>query len=150
MCINLFLFFFICVFIISLSLRWHLSRKTGEILRVMDRGTDSIDTLLSSILFNILPTFVDIGIAIGYFIYIFNIWFGVIVFVAMALYIGFTVSITEWRTKFRKKMNKMDNESRAKAVDSLLNFETVKYYEAEKVSEEEISIYLRVILITYI
>ncbi|KJE88983.1 abc transporter [Capsaspora owczarzaki ATCC 30864] len=120
----------------SLSLRWHMSKKTGEVLRVMDRGTDSIDTLLSAILFNILPTFVDIAIAIGYFIYTFNVWFGVIVFVAMSLYVGFTVSITEWRTKFRRKMNKMDNESRAKAVDSLLNFETVKYYEAERVEAE--------------
>ena len=115
----------------ALSLRWHLGRKTGEVLRVMDRGTQSINNLLSYILFNIVPTLVDIGIAVIYFVIAFDAWFGLIVFVTMMAYILFTINITEWRTKFRRDMNERDNATRAKAVDSLLNFETVKYYGAE-------------------
>ena len=115
----------------SLSLRWHLGRKTGEVLRVMDRGTQSINNFLSYILFNIGPTLVDIGIAVIFFIVAFDVWFGLIVFTTMLCYILFTISVTEWRTKFRRDMNERDNAARAKAVDSLLNFETVKYYGAE-------------------
>lgn len=72
----------------GLSLRWHLSRKTGEVLRVMDRGTDSINNLLNYILFSIFPTITDILVAVGYFISAFNGWFGLIVFITMSLYIG--------------------------------------------------------------
>ena len=115
----------------ALSLRWHLGRKTGEVLRVMDRGTQSINNLLSYLLFNIAPTLVDIAVAIVYFVVAFNAWFGLIVFATMLSYIFFTIYITEWRTKFRRDMNERDNAARAKAVDSLLNFETVKYYGAE-------------------
>ena len=115
----------------SLSLRWHLGRKTGEVLRVMDRGTQSINNLLSYVLFSIAPTLVDIAIAIVYFVVAFSAWFGLIVFLTMVAYILFTISITEWRTKFRRVMNEKDNFARAKAVDSLLNFETVKYYGGE-------------------
>ncbi|XP_035228814.1 ATP-binding cassette sub-family B member 6, mitochondrial-like isoform X2 [Stegodyphus dumicola] len=116
----------------SLSLSWHLSRKIGEVLRVMDRGTSSISNLLSYIVFNIIPTFADIFIAVIYFALAFNIWFGVIVLVTMLLYLGLTIYLTEWRTKFRRNVNRLDNEVEAKCVDSLLNFETVKYYNAEK------------------
>ncbi|XP_058449573.1 ATP-binding cassette sub-family B member 6 [Malaya genurostris] len=116
----------------SLSLRWHLNRKTGEVLRVMDRGTDSINNLLNYILFSITPTIVDILIAVVFFILAFNWWFGLIVFVTMALYIAATVMVTEWRTKFQRRMNLADNEQKARSVDSLLNFETVKYYGAEQ------------------
>lgn len=120
----------------SLSLRWHLGRKTGEVLRVMDRGTQSINNLLSYLLFNIFPTLVDIGIAIIFFVVAFDGWFGLIVFTTMLGYILFTIYITEWRTKFRRDMNERDNAARAKAVDSLLNFETVKYYGAESYEVE--------------
>ena len=72
----------------GLSLRWHLGRKTGEVLRVMDRGTDSINNLLSYIIFNIIPTITDILVAIAFFITAFNAWFGLIVFVTMILYIS--------------------------------------------------------------
>ena len=72
----------------SLGLRWHLSRKTGEVLRVINRGTDSVNSLLSYLLFNIFPTIVDILVAIIYFITAFNAWFGLIVFVTMAVYLG--------------------------------------------------------------
>lgn len=116
----------------SLSLRWHLSRKTGEVLRIMDRGTGSVNSLLQYLLFNILPTLIDITVAIIYFGVEFNIYFGLIVFAAMALYLLGTVLITEWRTKFRRTMNEMDNKQRARGVDSLLNAETVKYYSMEE------------------
>ncbi|XP_072117168.1 ATP-binding cassette sub-family B member 6-like isoform X1 [Mobula birostris] len=115
----------------SLSLRWHLGRKTGEVLRSVDRGTNSINTLLSYIIFSIFPTIADIVIAIIYFSINFNAWFGLIVFVCMVFYLTATILIAEWRTKYRREMNTRDNEAKAKAVDSLLNFETVKYYNAE-------------------
>lgn len=116
----------------SLSLRWHLGRKTGEVLRVMDRGTDSINNLLSYIIFSILPTITDIIIAVIFFVVSYNIWFGLIVFSTMALYIVATICVTEWRTKFQRRMNLADNATKARSVDSLLNFETVKYYGAEE------------------
>ncbi|XP_001605354.2 ATP-binding cassette sub-family B member 6, mitochondrial [Nasonia vitripennis] len=115
----------------GLSLRWHLGRKTGEVLRVMDRGTDSINNLLNYILFTILPTIVDIIVAVIFFISAFNKWFGLIVFTTMLLYIAATIGVTEWRTKFQRRMNLADNAQKARSVDSLLNFETVKYYGAE-------------------
>ncbi|KAF8786085.1 ATP-binding cassette sub-family B member 6 like protein [Argiope bruennichi] len=88
----------------SLSLKWHLSRKIGEVLRVMDRGTSSISSLLGYIIFNILPTFADIFIAVIYFAVAFNPWFGLIVFITMSLYLISTVWLTEWRTKFRRNI----------------------------------------------
>ncbi|GLD67424.1 ATP-binding cassette sub-family B member 6, mitochondrial [Lates japonicus] len=115
----------------SLSLRWHLGRKTGDVLRSIDRGTSSINSLLSYIVFSIFPTIADIVISIIYFITYFNAWFGLIIFICMALYLTLTIIITEWRTKFRRDMNQQDNNAKSKAVDSLLNFETVKYYNAE-------------------
>ncbi|XP_017103824.2 ATP-binding cassette sub-family B member 6 [Drosophila bipectinata] len=115
----------------QLSLRWHLHRKTGEVLRVMDRGTDSINNLLNYIVFSITPTILDLLVAVAFFIYAFNWWFGLIVFLTMFLYIASTIAITEWRTQYQRRMNLADNEQRARSVDSLLNFETVKYYGAE-------------------
>jgi len=115
----------------SLSLRWHLSRKTGEVLRSIDRGTASINNILSYIVFSIMPTMADIIIAVVYFITAFNAWFGLIIFVCLALYLTCTIVITEWRTKFRRDMNLKDNKAKQRAIDSLLNFETVKYYNAE-------------------
>lgn len=116
----------------SLSLRWHLGRKTGEVLRVMDRGTDSINNLLNFIIFSIVPTIVDILIAVVFFMTAFNWIFGLIIFITMIIYIFLTIAITEWRTKFQRRMNLADNATRARSVDSLLNFETVKYYGQEK------------------
>lgn len=122
----------------SLSLSWHLNRKTGEVIRMVDRGANSIYNLLNYLLFNIVPTFADIGVAIVYFIIAFNGWFGLIIFLSMALYVGSTILITEWRTKFRREMNEKDNAAKAKAVDSLLNFETVKYYSGEDFEVERL------------
>ncbi|KAM5124838.1 ATP-binding cassette sub-family B member 6 [Mantella aurantiaca] len=116
----------------ALSLRWHLGRKTGEVLRSVDRGTSSINSLLSYIVFSILPTIADIIIGIIYFTSFFNAWFGLIIFICMTLYLTLTIIITEWRTKYRREMNTRDNEAKSRAVDSLLNFETVKYYNAEE------------------
>jgi len=98
----------------------------------MDRGTDSINNILNYLLFSIFPTVADIIIAIVYLSLFFNSWFGLIVFITMALYLVCTFTVTEWRTKFRRTMNQADNEQRQQAVDSLLNFETVKYYANEK------------------
>ncbi|XP_017390707.1 ATP-binding cassette sub-family B member 6, mitochondrial isoform X1 [Cebus imitator] len=115
----------------ELSLRWHLGRRTGEVLRIADRGTSSVTGLLSYLVFNIIPTLADIIIGIIYFSMFFNAWFGLIVFLCMSLYLALTIVVTEWRTKFRRAMNSQENAARARAVDSLLNFETVKYYNAE-------------------
>ena len=115
----------------NLSLRWHMSRKTGEVLRIMDRGTGSINNLMSYLVFNIFPTIADVLIAIIYFAFAFNIWFGVIIIITMAIYLASTILITEWRTKFRRSMNTADNEQRTTSVDSLLNAETVKYFSME-------------------
>ncbi|KFZ69513.1 hypothetical protein N338_08080, partial [Podiceps cristatus] len=114
-----------------LSLRWHLGRRTGEVLRSVDRGTSSINSLLSYIVFSIIPTITDIVIGIVYFTSVFSAWFGLIIFVCMSLYLTLTIFISEWRTKYRRDMNTRDNEAKSRAVDSLLNFETVKYYNAE-------------------
>jgi len=116
----------------DLSLRWHLGRKTGEVLRIMDRGTSSVNSLLQYLVFNILPTLLDIGIAVIYLGVKFDLYFGLIVFVTMAVYLSLTIIITEWRTKFRRKMNEFDNKQRARGVDSLLNAETVKYFSMEQ------------------
>ncbi|XP_036965697.1 ATP-binding cassette sub-family B member 6, mitochondrial isoform X2 [Acanthopagrus latus] len=123
----------VCLFshLHGLSLRWHLDRRTGDVLRSIDRGTSSINNLLSYILFSILPTICDIIIAIIYFVSYFSVWFGLIVFTCMVLYLTCTILITEWRTKYRREMNNQDNRAKSRAVDSLLNFETVKYYSAE-------------------
>lgn len=113
------------------DLKWHLNRKTGEVLRMMDRGGDSINNLLNWVVFSIAPTLIDIAIAIIYFTSQFGSYFGIIVFTTMGGYIYFTVTVTEWRTKFRREMNTRDNNVRQKATDSLLNAETVKLYSGE-------------------
>ncbi|KAI8638402.1 hypothetical protein BD408DRAFT_351925 [Parasitella parasitica] len=115
----------------SLSLHYHINRKTGEVLRIVDRGTNSIVQLLSQIVFQIFPALANILIAVVVFSVQFSLPFGVIVFATMSLYLYTTITLTEWRNSFRRKMNELDNFARTKAVDSLLNFETVKYYNAE-------------------
>ncbi|KAI8074014.1 P-loop containing nucleoside triphosphate hydrolase protein [Gongronella butleri] len=115
----------------SLSLAFHINRKTGEVLRVMDRGTNSVVQLLQQIVFQMFPAIANILVAVVFFTIHFSFVFGLIVFVTMGLYLFVTIRMTTWRTKFRREMNQLDNEMRTKAVDSLLNFETVKYYGAE-------------------
>lgn len=115
----------------SLSLHFHINRKTGEVLRVMDRGTSSIVQLLSQILFQVFPALANILVAVFIFWFRYSPPYGIIVFITMSLYLFVTIALTEWRTKYRRKMIELDNSARTKAVDSLLNFETVKYYGAE-------------------
>uniref|UniRef100_A0A8C0H7T7 ATP binding cassette subfamily B member 6 (LAN blood group) n=1 Tax=Chelonoidis abingdonii TaxID=106734 RepID=A0A8C0H7T7_CHEAB len=114
----------------SLSLRWHLGRRRA---RCCQRGQGQAASVNSChyIIFSIFPTIADIVIGIIYFSSAFSLWFGLIIFVCMSLYLTLTIIITEWRTKYRRDMNSRDNEAKARAVDSLLNFETVKYYNAE-------------------
>ncbi|MFY8048642.1 MAG: ABC transporter transmembrane domain-containing protein, partial [Erythrobacter sp.] len=122
-----------------LSLRFHLSRRTGEVTKIIERGTKSIDQMLYFLLFNIVPTIVEL-IAVGV---IFYINFGPTLVAATALtvvaYVYVTRWITEWRTKLRRQMNDLDGEALHRAVDSLLNYETVKYFGAERREEERYS-----------
>ncbi|KAJ2490521.1 ATP-binding cassette-type vacuolar membrane transporter Hmt1 [Coemansia sp. RSA 2050] len=121
----------------KLSLRFHVGRKTGEILRVQDRGVTSVVSLLSSILFNIIPTLVDIALACYFFSVMFDLYFGTIVLTTMTSYLAATILLTGWRSRYRRLSNYLDNEMEARAVDSLLNFETVKYYNAERFETKE-------------
>jgi ATP-binding cassette subfamily B protein len=112
----------------SLALSFHLARQTGGVSRDIERGTRGIQSLISYSLYSILPTLIEFCLVLGYFAYAYDIWFAAITLVALALYIGFTVVLTEWRTHFRRTMNDMDSKANQKAIDSLLNFETVKYF----------------------
>lgn len=123
----------------SLSISWHLSRKTGEVLKVLDRGTSGVQNLCSYLLFQIFPALTDIVIAFGYFTYAFNLWFALVAFVCMGIYLTASIVLTEWRTKFRHEMNHLENAAYAKSVDALLNFETVKYYNAEEIEVNQYS-----------
>jgi ABC-type transport system involved in Fe-S cluster assembly fused permease/ATPase subunit len=116
----------------ALSLRFHLERQTGGLSRSVERGTKAIQTLLSFMLFNILPTLLEILLVCAILWGMFNIWFALATFTTVVLYIVYTLVITEWRTKFRREMNEMDNQANTKAIDSLLNYETVKYFGNEE------------------
>jgi len=112
----------------ALSLRFHLERQTGGLTRDIERGTRGISTLLSFMVFSVLPTLLEIALVTGFLVYRFDIWFGVITVAALLIYVGLTFSISEWRTKHRRQMNEMDSKANTRAIDSLLNYETVKYF----------------------
>jgi ATP-binding cassette subfamily B protein len=112
----------------NLSLRFHLQRQTGGVSRDIDRGTKGISFLLNFMLFNILPTFLEIGLVAAILLKKYSPWFAVITFVTLVVYIAFTLFITEWRMVFRRTMNDMDSKANTRAIDSLLNYETVKYF----------------------
>jgi ATP-binding cassette subfamily B protein len=112
----------------SLALSFHLARQTGGVSRDIERGTRGIQSLISYSLYSILPTLVEFCLVLGYFAYAYDIWFAAITFAALVLYIVFTIVVTEWRTHYRRTMNDMDSKANQKAIDSLLNFETVKYF----------------------
>ncbi len=116
----------------ALSLRFHLERQTGGVSRDIERGTRGIATLMSFTLFSILPTLLEIALVCGLLYIKFDIWFSVITLIALTIYIGTTVAITEWRTQHRRTMNDMDSKANTKAIDSLLNYETVKYFSNEE------------------
>jgi len=117
--------------LLSLSLRFHLERQTGGVSRDIERGSRSIQSLLNYTIYNILPTLVEIVLVIALLATKFDVWFAAITFGALALYVAFTVSVTEWRTAFRRAMNEQDSKANTKALDALLNYETVKYFSNE-------------------
>ena len=119
-----------------LSLRFHLSRRTGEVTKIIERGTKSIDSMLYFLLFNIAPTIIEL-VAVGVIFYL-NFGWGLVAATALTVvaYIVVTQRITEWRTHLRREMNDLDGTALSRAVDSLLNYETVKYFGAEHREEE--------------
>lgn len=124
----------------NLSMRFHITRKTGGLSRSIERGTKGIEVVLRYSLFNILPTSVDIVFVSGILWYVYGIWFSVTILVTMSIYVFFTLLISTWRILFARAMNQSDNTANNRAIDSLLNFETVKYfsneeYEASKFNE---------------
>lgn len=124
----------------QLSLRFHLERRTGGLSRAIERGVKGIEFLLTFMLFNILPTLVEIIMVCGILWWFYGVSYAAITFITIAAYIAFTLTVTEWRLKFRRRMNQQDSEAHTKAIDSLLNYETVKYFgneqhEAERFDE---------------
>ena len=111
-----------------LSLRYHLERKTGGVSRDIDRGTRSVSSLLNYMVFSILPTLVEVLMIAGILLAKYSVWFAVVTFGSVVIYILFTFLITEWRMKYRTTMNAMDSQGNTQAVDSLINYETVKYF----------------------
>ena len=112
----------------SLSLRFHLNRQTGGMTRDIERGTRAVSSLVSFALFSIVPTLLEIGLVLTYLFVQYDRWFAIITILALTSYIVFTISVTEWRTHFRREMNELDSQASTKAIDSLLNYETVKYF----------------------
>jgi len=116
----------------ALSLRYHLERRTGGLSRAIERGTAGIDFLLSFMLFNVVPTLFEILLVCGILWRLFDWTFAAVTLVTILLYIAFTFSITDWRVRFRREMNERNTEANTKAVDGMLNFETVKYFANEE------------------
>jgi ATP-binding cassette subfamily B protein len=116
----------------ALSLRFHLTRQTGGMTRDIERGTRGIQSLISFSLYSIIPTLIEFAMVLGYFFYAYDILFMVVTFTALFCYVVFTVLVTEWRTHFRREMNTLDSKANQSAVDSLINFETVKYFGNEQ------------------
>ena len=116
----------------SLALRFHLERQTGGLSRAIERGTKGIDFLLRFMAFNILPTLLEICMVCGVLWAFFNFWFALVTFVSVMGYIVFTATVTEWRIKYRRRMNETDQEANTRAIDSLINYETVKYFGNEE------------------
>ena len=116
----------------ELSLRFHLARQTGGLTRDVERGTRGISTLIGFTLFSILPTLIEIGLVSAILVARYDLWFIGITLAALVLYIVYTVTVTEWRTGFRRQMNELDSRANTRAIDSLLNYETVKYFNNEE------------------
>lgn len=127
----------------GLSLAFHLDRRTGGLSRVIERGTKGIELVLSFMLFNILPTLLEIVFVCAILLYRYDVSFALIVFVSVVVYILFTFLITEWRIRFVRRMNESDEQANTKAVDSLLNYETVKYFGNEDHEARRFDVSLR-------
>ena len=115
----------------ELSLRFHLERKTGGLTRVLERGRHGIENITRMTLMTVIPTIVEVGVVLGVLAYEFDWRYGLIVMALIGLYLWFTISATEWRSRIRRTMNESDSDANTKAIDSLLNYETVKYFGAE-------------------
>jgi ATP-binding cassette subfamily B protein len=116
----------------GLSLGFHLERQTGGLSRAIERGTNGIDTLLTFMLFNIVPTLIEIALVCGILWAFFDVWYAIVTLACVLGYIAYTLAITEWRIKYRRQMNETDQEANTRAIDSLLNYETVKYFGNEQ------------------
>ncbi len=116
----------------DLDLAFHLERQTGGLSRDIERGTRGISFVLSFMLFNILPTLLEIGLVLGIFLWNFSAWFALIIVLSVAVYIAFSIAVTEWRMQHVRRMNEQDSRANTRAVDSLLNYETVKYFTNEE------------------
>ncbi len=116
----------------ALSLRFHLDRQTGGLSRAIERGTKGIDFLLSFMLFNIIPTLVEIALVCGILWALFDARYALVTLATIVTYITYTLTITEWRTQYRRRMNETDSQANTRAIDSLLNYETVKYFGNEE------------------
>ena len=116
----------------GLSLRFHLERQTGGMTRDIERGTRAVHSLISYSLYSIIPTLIEVAMVLTLLAVKFDVWFAWITIIALVFYISFTIIVTEWRTQFRKKMNEMDSTAHSRAIDSLLNYETVKYFNNEE------------------
>ncbi|MFT4268704.1 MAG: ABC transporter ATP-binding protein/permease [Xenophilus sp.] len=112
----------------ALSLRFHLARQTGGVTRDIERGTQAVHSLISYSVYSIVPTLVELALVLSILALRFDPWFAAITALALVLYIAFTVGVTQWRTQFRKTMNELGSRAQSRAVDSLLNYETVKYF----------------------
>jgi len=116
----------------KLDLDFHLSRQTGGLSRDIERGTSGVSFLMRFLIFNIGPTLLEIGMVVGLLFYNYGASFAVVIFVSVVLYVFFSMKATDWRTKYVKQVNQADNATTSRAIDSLLNFETVKYFNNEK------------------
>jgi len=116
----------------ALSLRFHLERQTGGMTRDIERGTRAVNSLISYSLYSIIPTLIEVALVLTLLAVKFDVWFAWITITALVLYVTFTVTVTEWRTRFRRTMNELDSAAHSRAIDSLLNYETVKYFGNEE------------------
>ena len=114
-----------------LSMRYHLTRKTGGLSRIIERGVKGVDFLLRFLLFSIGPLVLELLMIAGILFFLFDVWYLAVIVLTIAVYVWFTFAVTEWRVKLRREMNDQDTDANQKAIDSLLNFETVKYFGAE-------------------
>ncbi len=116
----------------SMSLRFHLERQTGGLTRDIERGSRAVNSLISYSLYSIFPTLIEVTLVLTYLAVTFDVGFALITIAALILYVIFTVSVTEWRTRYRKEMNELDSRAHTRAIDALLNYETVKYFGNEE------------------
>lgn len=116
----------------ELSLRFHLERKTGGLTRVLERGREAIETIVRMVILQLLPTIVELAMIVGVLLWQFDAWYVLVVAITVVVYMVYTYYATEWRIGIRRRMNESDTDANAKAIDSLLNYETVKYFSAEE------------------